>query len=230
VLAVCCHVDTPLSLFRIVKRNARPLALSIVVTGVVLLLVWVSLAAPKSPVALIRVVDAAGNPIVGAVIKPDGLRPKPGPHASGHYGWDAGRLGVPNSPVMTDKHGYARVPFPKYVVERLETGQISFSVSHPDFVPDRPFRRVSFWLPAGAPWRDWANQTWARIRRKAFIVRPEPVVLQRGATLKLAIRSGPAGYRDRPLFGQVSGVSVRCNKCGLVQRCCPRHCRGWTNQ
>lgn len=186
------------------KPGARQLALFTAVTCIVVLLVLVMISAPKPPVALIRVVDAAGNPIVGAVIKPDGLRTKPGPYGSGHYGWRADRIGVPNDPVVTDKNGYGRVPYPKYVFERIETGQISFSVNHPDFVPDRPFRFVSFSLPAGAPWRERAKYAWARIQRKALIVRPDPVVLERGATLKLSVRSGPADYRDRPLFAQVS--------------------------
>ena len=191
------------------KLGARKLAFLIAVAGMVLLLAFMMFSAPKSPVALIRVVDAAGNPIAGAVITPDGLRPKPGPYSSGHHGWHADRIGVPNDPVSTDKNGYGRVPYPKYVYERIETGEISFSVNHPDFVPDRPFRAVSISLPAGAPWREWAKHAWGRIRHKALIVRPDPVVLQRGATLKMSIRSGPAGCRDRPLFAQVSNGWAR---------------------
>jgi hypothetical protein len=47
------------------------------------------------------------------------------------------------------------VLYPKYVLEKLETGQISFSVTHPDFVPDRPDRFVNGAPPHGAPWKEW---------------------------------------------------------------------------
>src|SRR4051812_27109598 len=104
---------------------------------------WVIVLRPKYPMALIRVEDSSGQPVVGAVLRADGLRTKPGPYASGHYGWMTARNGVPNDPVRTDKSGSALVPYPIYVFEKIETGQISFSVEHPDFVPDRPFRVVT---------------------------------------------------------------------------------------
>src|SRR5215831_2930795 len=88
------------------------LLLSLVMTG------------PRHPVALIRVMDATGKPISGAIVRPEGLRTKPGPYVGGWYGWQAGRNGVPNPPVKTDKAGCAPVPYPKYVFERIETGTL----------------------------------------------------------------------------------------------------------
>jgi len=67
--------------------------------------------------------------VAGATIKPDGLRPK---NNGGHYFW-TDRFEVKPTPVTTDSSGVARVPYPHYVIEHLETGEISFSVDHPDF-------------------------------------------------------------------------------------------------
>src|SRR5882762_4225241 len=120
------------------------------------LLAWAVLSGPGHPVALLRVVDGAGKPIADAVIRPEGLRTKPGPYVSGWYGWRARESGVPNDPVKTDAAGYAQVAYPKYVFERIETGTLCLSVDHPDYVPDRPERVVATAPPAGAPWRsDW---------------------------------------------------------------------------
>ncbi|MEK7675307.1 MAG: hypothetical protein AAB676_05670 [Verrucomicrobiota bacterium] len=172
-----------------------------------LLLVVLIATAPKHPVALIRVVDASGRPLVGAIVLPEGLRTKPGPYASGWYGWRTGQNGVPNPPVTTDKDGYARVPYPKYVFERIETGTLCLSVNHPDFVPDRPERIVATAPPAGAPWRVRLEDLWNRIRHKAFLARPQPVVLQKGAILIVSVRPDPAISRNARLFAQVSGLA-----------------------
>ena len=187
------------------KPGIRLLLFATAVISAVLVLVWAIMTAPKDPMALIRVVDAAGGPVAGAVIRPDGLRTKPGPYASGHYGWSSERNGVPNDPAATDENGVARVPYPKYVFERIETGQLSFSVRHPDFVSDRPFRTVTTAPPAGAPWRQWADYLWNRVQRKALIARPDSVVLQKGAILRLSLRRDSASPKATPLFAQVSG-------------------------
>jgi hypothetical protein len=188
------------------KPVVTRLALPTAAICVLLLLVWVVMSTDKHPVALIRIVDSAGKPVAGAVIRPDGLRTKAGPYVSGHYGWRTVPNGVANDPVVTDGNGYARVPYPKHVFERIETGQISFSVSHAEFVPDRPFREVTTTPPAGAPWREWADYLWNRIQRKALLARLDPVVLQKGAILKLSVRPGSAVPKDGLLFAQASGV------------------------
>ena len=120
----------------------RALRLTLLAVGIcfAVLFVWALRREPGPPVAIIRVVDAAGKPVVGAVIKPDGMRPKPGPYSSGHYNWRRSENDVTDDSVKTDADGCARVAYPKFVFERIETGQISFSVNHPAFVSDRPFR------------------------------------------------------------------------------------------
>jgi len=186
-------------------RLPRTLVLATSVCAV-LFVFWLMLSPPRHPVALIRVVDTLGRPVAGAVIRPDGLRTKPGPYQSGHYGWRTVPSWPTNHAVRTDRDGYASVPYPKYVFERIETGQISFSVNHQDFVPDRPFRTVTTLPPARAPWRVWVDYSWTRIRRKALIARADPVVLQKGAILQLAIRSDSTTSKDARLFAQVSGL------------------------
>ena len=173
--------------------------------GVALLLGGLLLSGPNHPVAQIRVLDAAGLPVPGAEIKVDGLRTKPGPYQSSEYGWPTEQFGVPNDPVKTGLDGYAKVPYPKYVSERLETGTLCLSVSHPDFVSDRPERIVAAAPPAGTPWREWLKIIGDRVQRKALLVQTQPVVLQKGAILKLSVRADSPGPRETPLYGQVSG-------------------------
>jgi len=113
--------------------------------------------------------------VAGATIKPDGLRPK---NNGGHYFW-TDRFEVKPTPVTTDSSGVARVPYPHYVIEHLETGEISFSVDHPDFCSDRPFRVVSASPPANArlsvKMEFYCRYVLAFITRKVS-VRPDPVV------------------------------------------------------
>jgi len=163
--------------------------------------------APKHPVALIRVVDATGKPVAGAIVLPEGLRTKAGPYVSGWYGWRTEGHGVPNPPVATDQDGYAPVPYPKFVFERIETGTLCLTVSHPDYVPDRPERIVATAPPAGAPWRVRLQDLWDRIRHKALVARPGPIVLQKGAILKVSVPVGTAGSGDTRWFTQVSGLA-----------------------
>ncbi len=191
--------------------NSRAIRLMLLVALLCLttLLAWAVLSGPKHPIALLRVIDGAGKPIADAVIRPGGLRTKPGPYVSGWYGWPAGESGVPNDPVKTDAEGYAQVPYPKYVFERIETGTLCLSVEHPDYVPDRPERMVAVTPPAGAPWRLWADYVWGRLRLKALVVRPAPVVLQKGAILKLFAKPGSIALKDAPLFAQVSALQTQ---------------------
>lgn len=174
---------------------------------VILLAVWLVKASPKNPIAMIRVVDGAGNPISGAVVQPEGLRTKQGPYVSGWYGWMTGTTAVPNPPVRTGQDGYAVVPYPKYVFEEIETGTLCLSVNHPEFVPDRPECVVATAPPAGAPWRDWLDYLWRRLQGKGLIARSDPVVLQPGATLRISTAPGVVVGEDK-WFAKVSGVSV----------------------
>lgn len=135
---------------------------------------------PPNPVAIIKVADSTGKPIAGATIRPDGLRPK---RINGHYGWNENNAVKP-SPVVTDAQGIARVPYPRYVFEKAETGEISFHVEHPDFCSDRPFRVVSAAPPANAKLKDQAEFI-CRLLMQRIVTRPEPVILKRGGIVKV---------------------------------------------
>jgi hypothetical protein len=177
-----------------------------VATVAVGLLVWRGLKHPGNPVALIRIVDVSGNPIPGAVVQGEGLRTKAGPFSSGWYGWPNPPRGtVTNAPVTTDARGVARIPYPRFVFEKIESGKLCLRVSHPDFVADRPEREVDEGPPAGTPIRERFQDLMARIKNKAFIVDPQPIVLKKGGILKISVRETEKGSRDWPLFGQVSG-------------------------
>ena len=112
---------------------------------------------------------------------------------------------MPNPPVKTSSDGYANVPYPKYVFERLETGKLCLAVEHPDYVPDRPERIVATTPPKGAPLREWLDYVLSRIRLKVLVARGDPIVLQPGAILKVTARPGSSQSSEARLFAQVSG-------------------------
>ena len=60
--------------------------------------------------------------------------------------------------------------------------------------------------PTGSPWRAWADYLWNRIRLRAIIARPDPVVLQKGAILKISVRPDSLGPRQASLYAQVSAA------------------------
>jgi hypothetical protein len=186
------------------KTRVKRLILLLGLLGVMALVLVALFPGTHNPVALLRVVDATGKPIAGAIVRPEGLRTKPGPYSGGWYSWQPRQMGVPNDPVMTDADGRARLPYPKYVFERIETGTICLGVEHADFVPDRPERMVNLAPPSRAPWRAWVDYIWGRVRHKALVVRPDPIVLKLGGVLRLKVRSDltPEGI----IFAQVGGV------------------------
>jgi beta-lactamase regulating signal transducer with metallopeptidase domain len=106
----------------------------------------------------IKVVDETGKPVADAVIMPDGLRAKA--DLGGHYGWWSGTPKSYGPPISakTNRTGVAKITYPKFISENLETGAISFSVKHPKFCPERP---TNYSVTGSA----------------------EPVVLHKGATL-----------------------------------------------
>jgi beta-lactamase regulating signal transducer with metallopeptidase domain len=86
---------------------------------------------------LVVVQDENGKPLEGATIVPDGFRVK-GPRRVDGHGWNRRVFGPPEK-VTTDREGNAYV---KYAVlgvpeEKLYTGDIVFSVIHPDFCTTR---------------------------------------------------------------------------------------------
>jgi hypothetical protein len=124
-------------------RIVWPLAVLLAIS--VIALIWWSTSGPLT--ALVQVLDADGNPVKGATIRPDGLRHK-GP-SSGHFAWDARYShGIPPRTVTTDQEGTARITYPRYVHEKLETREVSMLVEHPDFPSERPFITVDETPPA----------------------------------------------------------------------------------
>ena len=81
--------------------------------------------------AKVQVVDPDGNPIEGATVEPSGLRTKAEPGS--HWFWSPEKLGEPPKK-ETDSNGAVEMPYPKYVREKLETGQVTWLVTHPDFI------------------------------------------------------------------------------------------------
>ncbi len=90
-------------------------------------------------IARVLIQDADGQPLEDATVFPSGLRTKAEPGS--HWGWSPERHG-PLPKLRTNAEGIVEVPYPKYVQEKLETGQITWSVEHPDFVNFREDRNV----------------------------------------------------------------------------------------
>jgi hypothetical protein len=150
------------------------------------LIVFVFISKPPNPATEITVIDSAGNPISGAVITPYALRPKTDGGRSGHYAWTTNRPDAKPDPVVTDNTGAAVLPFPKYVIEQVETEKISFTIKHPEFVSDTSEVIVSGAPASGAPWRVWFDYWLNRIKRKAVMSRSGPITLERGGVVILA--------------------------------------------
>lgn len=82
---------------------------------------------------LVVVEDENGKPIEGATILPDGFRVQ-GPRQVDGYSWLSKEFGPPEKAV-TDRDGKAYVRYPVVAIpqEKLLTGELIFTVSHPDF-------------------------------------------------------------------------------------------------
>lgn len=74
----------------------------------------------------VTVVDANQNPVVGAKVQIDGLRTRK-ERASAH----SNRKRVT---VKTNDQGVAEVSYPRYAYERMEVGEISLHINHPEFI------------------------------------------------------------------------------------------------
>ncbi len=126
--------------------------------------------------ATVKVVDQSGRPVVGAEITPMGLRPKS--EVGGVFVWNADY--GPLTPAITDSDGVARVAYPRYAMDGLETGQITFLVDHPDYCR-------------------------ARSRGHPVSGKGEPVVLKKGGTLKLRGYVGSPQNAVQPVYPQLNG-------------------------
>ncbi len=187
-----------------IKSRTRLLLILAAVVCAALLLGELFLSTPKTPVAWVHVVDSTGKPVVGAAISPQALRTKSGPYSSGWFTWSKEFSRVPNDTVTTDQDGIAKIPYPTYVFERLETGVIIPTVSHPDYVPAQPELVVNTTPPAGSAPRAWLTYLWSKIQRKSLIAMTETVVLKKGASLKISLRPGSNAAIEIPLFAQIS--------------------------
>lgn len=79
---------------------------------------------------VVQVTTPDDEPIEGATVRPYGLRTRA--ERGSHYGWNPKTHG-PNAVLHTDAEGKIEIQYPKYVTERLETGEISLQVDHEEF-------------------------------------------------------------------------------------------------
>src|ERR1051326_5771120 len=132
--------------------NRRKVICLLIAAG---LLVWFTSTFLAQPKAAVAVVDAAGKPVAGAVIKGEGLGTKPGPTAYGWKsptGWGA-HLDEPRVKlVATDRAGAAHLPYPRHLSKGVQTGSIKLLVDHPDFVPNHSERIVAMTCPRVLTW------------------------------------------------------------------------------
>jgi hypothetical protein len=79
----------------------------------------------------VKVIDPDGHPVEEATVYCTGLRSKEQPGS--HWGWSGQQLGkVPK--IKTDAEGIAKMPYPKMLSDEYTTGEMTWSVEHPDFV------------------------------------------------------------------------------------------------
>jgi beta-lactamase regulating signal transducer with metallopeptidase domain len=132
----------------------------------------------------VRVLDEQGLPVVGAKVRPFGLRVR-GDEASA-YGWDPAQYG-PRDPVITTADGVARVQYPAVAMpeERFVTVKLLLTVDHPDF---------------------------SRAVRQSYPVdgTAKPIRLRRGAQLRVA---GYFGRPDNTVHAILPLLSAECASC-----------------
>ncbi|MFN7137846.1 MAG: hypothetical protein ACK4UN_00750 [Limisphaerales bacterium] len=133
----------------------------------------------SSPAITIKVQDASGQPVAGAVVKPNGLRSRGGASA---FAWADIHDPKP-TPVLTDERGEVRVKYPRFVMERVATGTIIFDVDHPDYVWFHGEQVVDHSPPPTAGVLGKLKHVADRLMKpEKFRVRP--IVLDSGAVVK----------------------------------------------
>ncbi|MBN2590598.1 MAG: hypothetical protein JXA96_12110 [Sedimentisphaerales bacterium] len=163
-------------------RFKRIIVLMLILAALIILTVILK---PGNPIVVIKIVDDQDKPISGATVTPYALRPKPDGGQGGHYLWAKDRYDVPSEPVVTDKTGKANVPYPTFVLERVETGEITVKINHPEYISGRQDIVVSTKPPHGAPWIVWKDFLINRLKRRTIVTRANPIVLKRGEILIL---------------------------------------------
>ena len=89
----------------------------------------------------VRVTDPGGNPVEDATVYCTGLRTRQ--ERGSHWIWSEQQFGMPAPRVQTDANGGVEMQYPKFVAEKLETGWMTWSVDHPDFISFREDRDVT---------------------------------------------------------------------------------------
>lgn len=87
----------------------------------------------------VKVVDPDGDPVEGATVSPSGLRSRV--ERGSHWGWSTERHG-PVPKAVTNAEGMVELAYPKFIHEKLATGEVTWSVDHDDFVLFREDRSV----------------------------------------------------------------------------------------
>ncbi len=87
----------------------------------------------------VLVVDPDGNPVQDALVSGSGLRTRIEPGKA--WFWLPERHG-PVTKLKTGEDGIVEMPYPKFAAEKLEVGQVTWTVEHPDFVHFREGRSV----------------------------------------------------------------------------------------
>lgn len=158
---------------RPLPRALKPLSIAIVLLVALLPLVRLSHAEP-APIASapdktteppmreiqVSVIDEDGKPVAGAEFKPAGLRSVI--ESGSWYGWEPPEK---YASVRTDAQGIARLFFPAFTTEDVETKTVTGSLSHPDFCNDEV---------------------------EIEVAAPKPIVMQRGALITIAAADGSA--------------------------------------
>lgn len=168
---------------------------SIIIVGggvAVALVVLSGFRAFQAPRLNVRVVDEGGRPVRGARITPDGIRGTDG----GHYHWGE-EMAVKPAPVVTDEEGWAAIPYPKYIVERVRSIELSFGVKQPDFGSERPFVPVASPLTSTTGLKERLLYLWEDLRR---IGRVETIRLKRAGTVVVRARWEGRRVADTNVF------------------------------
>ncbi|MGV3755198.1 MAG: hypothetical protein ACO1QS_07435 [Verrucomicrobiota bacterium] len=177
---------------------------------------------PMPQIGVARLVDEQGNPVAGAWVKLDGLRPK---SKHGHWGWNEQVHGYPG-PYESNSDGLVTFRYPAYVMEQLETCELSFTVGHSNYVSDRIAAYVVNSSPPSSAGLS-ARLNHLKDSLVAQVVGKTPgrdIVMKRGAILEITGRfrgeDVPAvelipmldGYGYRKEDWHVSGDILRCAK------------------
>ena len=187
-------------------RFKRILVLILILAALITLSVVLK---PGNPIVVIKIVDNQNRPISGATVTPYALRPKPDGGQGGHYRWNEDRNDVLPKPVVTDKTGKANVPYPMFVLERVETGEISVGIKHPEYISNEQDIVVSTKPPNGAPLVVWKDFLINRLKRRTIITRADPIVLKRGEILILKPEETSESIAE--LYAQTSSNSWNDN-------------------